>query len=87
MTTTRRSYRSTDNRLNPALAAEVAGLRGGMTDAAEQQPLPVRFDAVEHPDRPAMIITDLETGRRTTVSMFAYRSVRQALNDLLGDVQ
>jgi hypothetical protein len=31
--------------------------------------VPSRFDFIEHPDRPAMILTDLATGRKTKVSL------------------
>ena len=73
---------SSDNRLNPALAAEVGGLRGGMLAAAEARPLPARFSAVPHPDRPAMVVVDEQTGRSTTVGLFAYGALREALTDL-----
>lgn len=78
-------YVSTDKKSNPRLAAELASVRGGMLAAAERQGMPSRFDAVPHPDRPAMIITDIETGRSTIVAMCNYGGVRAALSDLLGD--
>lgn len=71
-----------DNKLNPVLKAQIQTLRGGMANIAEQQPMPARFTAETDPNMPAMIITDLLTGRQTTVGMFAYRAVRSALSDL-----
>jgi hypothetical protein len=65
----------------PALADELATARGGLTTAAEEIPIPPRFDA----NSPAMIITDKATRRSTLVPLYAYRSVREALRDLFGE--
>ena len=75
---------STDADLTPALASEVGGLRGLIADTALEQPMPDRFTAKPHADRPAMIVTDSETGRSTTVGLYAYRAVRESLQDLFG---
>ena len=76
---------SGDDALNPTLAAELGGLRGGMLAAAEARPLPARFSAVPHPDRAAMVVVDEQTGRSTTVGLFAYGALREALTDLFPD--
>lgn len=76
---------SGDERLNPALAAQVGSLRGGMVEAAERFALPARFSAVPHPDRPAMVLVDEQTGRSTIVSLYAYGAVRETLTALFGD--
>lgn len=76
---------STDARLNPALASEVAGLRGGMAAAAERIDVPARFDFHPHSDLPRMIITDMETGRQAEVTLGGYHAVRTALAGLFGD--
>lgn len=75
---------SSDSKKNPALAGELSSLRGDMVAAAEKAPLPERYDARPHPDQPAMIILDHDTGRTTVVPIFAYGAVRQALADLQG---
>ncbi len=75
---------STDAALSPALATEVGGLRGLIADTALEQPMPERFTAEQHPDWPAMIVTDTATGRSTTVGLYAYRAVRESLQDLFG---
>jgi len=77
-------YISTDKQSNTQLAAQLAGVRGGMVAAAEAAPMPVRFDAVPHPDQRAMIITDIETGRSSTVALCHYRGVRETLSALFG---
>jgi hypothetical protein len=79
-----KSYRPSDMRLNTELREQVAGLRGGMTQQAEKTKMPIRFDAVEHPEHASMIITDMKTKRQTVVGLYAYRAVRQALQDLFG---
>jgi len=76
---------SSDDSLNPALADEVASLRGTMLDAAETAPLSDRYLTRPHPDRAAMVLTDRVTGRTTTVGLYAYSEVREALTDLFGE--
>ena len=75
---------SADARLNPELASQLGSLRGGMVEAAERQGMPTRFSAVPHPDSPAMVIVDEETGRSTTVGLHAYGAARRMLGDLFG---
>jgi hypothetical protein len=74
-----------DARLNPELREQTQTLRGEMADAAERQPMPPRFSAESDPNRPAMIITDAQTGRQTTVPLFAYGEVRAALTELFSE--
>jgi len=74
---------SADGLLAPALARQLGSLRGGMVEAAEKAPLPARFSAVPHPDRPAMVVVDELTGRSSTVPLYAYGAVRAALTDLV----
>lgn len=76
---------SGDDNLNPALASEIQGARGTIAAAAERIELPVRFTAEDRADRPAVIITDTETGHSTTVSLHNYAGVRKALADLYPD--
>jgi hypothetical protein len=76
---------STDKRMNPALKEEVTTMRGSILDQAEKSPLPDRFTLTNHPDRPAMIITDTQSNRSVTVSLFAYREVREALYTLFNE--
>lgn len=71
-----------DARLNPALREDLQGVRSLLHEAAEQQPLPLRFTTENDPNRPAVIITDKTTGRQTTVPLFAYLEVRAALTEL-----
>ena len=73
---------STDDRLNPQLAQQLSSLRGGLIETAEIQVMPERFTASPHPDRPAMILIDTVMGNSATISLFAYREVRKALQDL-----
>lgn len=75
---------SNDDRMSPAARKAIGESRGNMVDQAEKQPLPDRFSAIPHPDRPAMIICDEQTGRSATVGLYAYRATREALNDLFG---
>ncbi len=70
--------------MNEALRQEVQQTRRSILGAAEQHPLPERFCAEPHSDSPSMVITDRETGRETTVALFAYGDVRRALNELFG---
>lgn len=73
-----------DEEANEALAEELGGLRGSMLAAAEGREMPARFSAEPHGERPAMIITDSETGRQTMVPLFAYGDVRRTLTELFG---
>lgn len=73
---------SMDDHRSPEGRQLIGEMRGGMLAAAEANPLPDRFSAVPHPDRPAMIVCDEVTGKSCTVGMFAYGAVRQALTDL-----
>lgn len=63
---------------------DVDGLRDMMGGAARRNPLPKRFKADESKS-PKITITDTETGRSTTVGLYAYGDVRKVLNDLFGD--
>lgn len=78
----RRQGTSQDADLNPDLAEELSSLRGGMAGAAERVEVPDRFTFEPHPDRAAMILTDTETGKTTTVALCGYSDVRKALADL-----
>ncbi len=73
-----------DDDANPALAGEIQNLRAVMTAEAERAPLPERFAATEHPDRPAYVIRDAETDRTSYVPLYAYAAVRETLADLFG---
>jgi hypothetical protein len=75
----RKLYTTKDKAMNATLASQVAGVRGAIFETAEQSPMPNRFDAVPHPDRPAMIITDIVTGKAAIVPLFAYRAARDVL--------
>jgi hypothetical protein len=77
--------RKRDREYPPALPDELAMARGGLTAAAEEIPIPPRFDCIEDANSPAMIITDETTRRSTLVPLYAYRSVREALRDLFGE--
>ena len=74
--------RGNDKKLNQGLQLEVGTLRGGIMAQAMKSPLPARFKVERDKDRPIHHITDMETGNKTAVSLFAYKSVRNALNDL-----
>lgn len=76
---------SSDKRLNPALANELGGLRGGMAAAADAVQIPDRFDCHPHPDKPAMVITDMQTGRQVEVTLGGYRAARTVLAGLFSD--
>ena len=56
--------------------------RGTIQEAAEINPLPVRFKAVRADKGPFMVVHDLHTSRETTVPLHAYGTARQMLNDL-----
>lgn len=75
---------SLDNRKNPELKRQMGELRGDMVTAAEARTLPDRFTVEPHPHLPQMIVHDTETGRSSTVPLFAYSNVRTTLNDLFG---
>jgi hypothetical protein len=60
-------------------------LSKSIVTAAEVTPLTDRFGVVEHATRPAMIVVDRMTGKATTVSLYAYGAVREALTELFGD--
>lgn len=72
-----------DHRSEPARKL-MGESRGDMLVAAETQPMPDRFSAVPCPNSPAMIICDEQTGRSTSVGLYAYRATRAALQDLFG---
>lgn len=76
---------STDTRMNPALREEITGLRGGMLAAmrASTPGTPARFTEAQHPDRPAIVITDTVTGAAVTVGLCDYRGARQVLAGFL----
>lgn len=66
-------------------AAILGQMRGSMVAAAESVRLPERFLVTQHAHRPAMIISDLETGRSSTVALCDYRGALELLSDLFGD--
>jgi hypothetical protein len=74
-----------DASANPALRKQMGTLRGGMVQAANSNPLPERFKVEPVLGAPRMDITDTQTGRKTTVPIFAYGEVRRALNELFSD--
>lgn len=78
-------YKSTDKHLNPRLADEVAGVRGALSQAAERVPIPRRFEVVDHPDRPAVIIVDTVTGRSVEMGLCDYYGARVLLATLFPD--
>lgn len=80
-----KDYRTIDMDKSPAVREAVADVRGAMGEAAERRPMPLRFDARPDPDQPFMLIRDMVTNRETRVPMFAYGTVREALNDLFGE--
>ena len=75
---------SGDARKSPGAAHEIAVLRGHLIATAEATPMPDRFSAIPHPDRPAMIVCDEDTGRSAAVALHAYGELRQALHALFG---
>lgn len=75
---------SGDARKSPGAAHEIAVLRGHLAAHAEATPMPDRFSAIPHPDRPAMVICDEQTGRSAVVGLYAYGAARQMLDDLFG---
>ena len=75
---------SNDDHLSPQARKLIGTMRGDMVERADGQPMPDRFTAIPHPGRPAMIICDEQSGRSTTVGLYAYRAMREALNDLFG---
>jgi|PlaIllAssembly_1097288.scaffolds.fasta_scaffold580478_2 hypothetical protein len=79
----KKHFISTDKDLNPQLREEVSTLRGSILGQAEKKALPEQFSVVPHPDEPCMIITNNANGKSYTCGLFAYGSVREALNNLL----
>lgn len=77
-------FKTSDAKLNPALADQIATVRGGMAQAAESVAIPHRFVVTDVPNDPSVLFTDTETGRSTQVALCDYRGVRQALADLFG---
>jgi hypothetical protein len=74
-----------DEKLNSRLRNEVGTLRGSILQAAEAGvSIPERFVAVPSKASPEMVITDKETGKRTTVALCHYYGVRKALQELFG---
>jgi hypothetical protein len=75
-----------DERMNPALRAEVQDLRASMAAAAERRaPLPGRFTTT--PDGNRVTITDTVTGRSTSVGLCDYGGARQVLAAFFGEDQ
>lgn len=72
--------RSGDADMNPALRAQVQGVRGGMLAQAEKHPLPPQYSVEPVPDRAAVYIKD-RGGRRCEVPLCSYGDVRQALHE------
>ena len=70
--------------MNPRLRKQVQGVRNVMEDAANDKPLPPRFQVVQSKTSPAMVITDTETGNKVEAPMFAYGAIRVALQGLFG---
>lgn len=73
--------RSGDESMNPALRAQVQGLRGGLLSQAEKHPLPPQYAVEPIPDRAAVYITSND-GRRCEVPLCSYGDVRRALHEL-----
>jgi hypothetical protein len=75
-----------DRDMNPALRQEVTSLRESITEAARRAAaLPQRFEARPHETRPAMVISDRETGLEATVGLFAYGAACELLAALFPD--
>jgi hypothetical protein len=68
-----------DKKLNPELANDVATLRGLIKVGKS-----TRFKAERCSDRPAVTITDIETGASTVVGLYAASATIDALNELFG---
>lgn len=64
---------------------QVEEVRGGIAATAEKTPLPERFVTMEDGDLPSVTIVDTETGKSVSVPLFAYREVRDILNQLFGE--
>lgn len=71
-----------DATANEALRNEVQEVRGTIQDAAESVQVPDRFQFTSSSDSPAMIITDMISGKSTEVPLYGYRAVRCALAEL-----
>ena len=74
-----------DLQMNTTLREEVQSLRGCMSGVAEQQPIPTRFRVKADEHIACMHITDTTTKKTTMVPLFAYREVRKAIYDLIGE--
>ena len=82
---TKSNANHSDRKLNKELQKEVQGLRGSILEAADKQSLTERFLIKENPREGASrIIVDTETGRETSVPLFAFREVKEALDNLFG---
>jgi hypothetical protein len=75
-------YLSADDRVNNALKESLGSLRGEMLDAAESIRIPERFYVYPDSETPSMWIGDSWTGNEVKVGLFAYREVREVLNDV-----
>ena len=73
---------TSDNNLNPSLAAQVQDVRGGLLEAAESKPIPPRFLTEQNEQSPSVCITDSLTGHNVDVPLFAYGAVREVLHRL-----
>lgn len=71
--------------LNKQLQEEVDGLQGAIVGEAEKHDLPERFHVAAVINKPQMVITDTETNKSTVVPLYAYSTVRDALNNLFGE--
>lgn len=67
-----------DENLNPALKDQVQTLRGMINKGVNSE----RFIKTPCDDCPAFYVTDTETGKKTTVSLFALSEVMDALRNL-----
>ena len=74
-----------DKKLNPELKKLIVGLRSAMFGQVNKKILPKRFTVIMSKDEPGAIITDTQTGRKTThVPLFALSDVKQAIKELFG---
>ena len=67
-----------DEKLNPVLRNQVQTLRCMINKGVNSE----RFIKTPCSDCPAVYVTDIETGRKTAVSLFALSEVMDALKDL-----
>ena len=70
--------------MNPELKEQIDGLQSSIKDNADKQQLPKRFICEMTSDTVNVIITDTETGKTSTVPLFAMAQVRKTLNNLFG---